>query len=181
MRVLRTWAETGAACAGLLPPKSKLTLVNSAQFRKRISSLYSGQRKRAKLRLLATVPRGVKITLANDEILPYTMQQFLEWLWERVGQDVFPCRYCRTLIDFNSLAIDHRIPLVLGGGLDLDNQDPICSRCNCIKGEMMPEDFEALMEFLIIRAPQMRKYVEGCLLLAPEGKRNKFYPHAAAR
>jgi 5-methylcytosine-specific restriction endonuclease McrA len=147
------------------------------QFRKRASKLYDNQRTREKQRLLSSVPKGIRITLSPDEILPYSRQELIDWLMEKVGLGAILCRYCHIPIDALSCVLDHVIPLTLGGPATLDNQQPICSRCNTLKGEMMPDEFEELALFLMNATPHLRSYVEECLLLGPQGKRAKFFPY----
>lgn len=149
--------------------------IDRKSFSQRAASIYSGQFSRVKRQLFKSVPKGVSITFARNEILPYTRQQFEAWLWASVGLNVVRCPYCQTFIDFRSLVIDHKVPLKLGGSLDLENQEPVCERCNQLKNELLPGDFQHLMTFLANGSPHLRSYVESCLLSAAEGKRVKFY------
>ncbi len=117
-------------------------------FRDRASIIYSGQRDREKKRLEKALPKGVTLKMLGEDILPYTRQEFYTWLWKRVGLQAILCPYCNAPIDILTLVVDHKTPLKLGGGIGLDNQEPICKDCNGAKGKLLPDQFTALIFLL---------------------------------
>ena len=152
-------------------------LFTRAAFNKRVQSIYSNQRGRARDFLRSRSIPAVFASIPSSSYLPYTSAQFTEWLWEKVGLEPFPCPYCRLLIDFTSMSVDHILPITRGGSWDLNNQEPICTRCNTLKGEMDRIEFLALVEFLARTGGFLRSYVESCLQLGPQGKRQKFFSY----
>lgn len=44
------------------------------------------------------------------------------------------CFYCRKHIGYSNLVMEHRIPIVKGGGTTIENVVPACSSCNSKKG-----------------------------------------------
>lgn len=123
-------------------------MITVEQFRERASVIYSGQRDRHKRKLLKGIPKGVTLDIDSDDILPYTRQEFSKWLWDQVGLQAVRCPYCGAIMDALSLVIDHRVPIKLGGSVDLANQEPICKDCNLAKGALTPEQFTALLAFV---------------------------------
>lgn len=54
------------------------------------------------------------------------------------------CYWCNQELDRDTpraIAIDHVIPLALGGKHSKENLVVACSRCNSVKGALMPDDF----------------------------------------
>ncbi len=57
------------------------------------------------------------------------------------------CAICGSPIDFESMTIDHKIPLSRGGTNDFANLQPTCSVCNLLKSALtMPELMEKITE-----------------------------------
>lgn len=89
--------------------------------------------------------------------IPFTYEELLEWIvnkFQRATKSqslecaTIQCRYCMTLIDCLTAAIDHAIPLRRGGSPGLDNLDPTCRDCNNYKGGLTPTEFIALRAWL---------------------------------
>lgn len=76
----------------------------------------------------------------------------LEWHEIRYDNPV-RCRYCGGMFGLKECAYDHRIPLSRGGGVDLDNLDLICAKCNAFKAEMLPLECDRLLLFLRNEVP----------------------------
>ena len=55
-----------------------------------------------------------------------------EWLWLKEFYD-FTCLACERKEPEIELTLDHVIPLKLGGKNSIDNAQPLCRSCNCIK------------------------------------------------
>jgi hypothetical protein len=51
------------------------------------------------------------------------------------------CVYCATLLEFDDATLDHVHPLAKGGAHDPGNVVLACSRCNRLKGDMLPQEF----------------------------------------
>jgi 5-methylcytosine-specific restriction endonuclease McrA len=68
----------------------------------------------------------------NDYITP----ELLEARWDYYGRNCYLCGATAT-------ATDHIKPLAKGGSQYPANLRPICKRCNCIKNDKWPYDFEA--------------------------------------
>jgi HNH endonuclease len=88
--------------------------------------------------------------------LPFTKEQFRAYLLTRLGDlwDGFVrCPYCTGFFAIEQVAIDHRVPLSRGGGVELDNLDIPCRACNARKGSMTPGEYRQLLEFLDTKIP----------------------------
>ena len=74
--------------------------------------------------LLAPAVSEIKRTSQKEPIPPE-----IRWaVWER---DNFTCQHCGVRRD---LSIDHRVPESRGGGIEMDNLQTLCSKCNSSKG-----------------------------------------------
>ena len=51
------------------------------------------------------------------------------------------CVYCATSLGYDSATLDHVHPLAHGGAHAIGNVVAACSRCNLMKGDMLPHDF----------------------------------------
>ena len=60
------------------------------------------------------------------------------------------CQICGRLITYNDFTIDHIIPLAKGGTNDMSNLQSSCVRCNRIKADVLPDDFNSLVEQIIL-------------------------------
>lgn len=65
------------------------------------------------------------------------------------------CPYCKLQIPWAELSIDHRVPQSRGGSNDPSNLVWTDLECNIIKGNLLEEEFLALMSFLEY-FPEMR-------------------------
>lgn len=58
------------------------------------------------------------------------------------------CYYCRRRLVLKKkrhceiVTVDHYVPLSKGGYDDFDNKVPACRKCNNLKADMMPDEFE---------------------------------------
>jgi hypothetical protein len=58
------------------------------------------------------------------------------------------CPYCTGFFTLAQTAIDHSVPLGRGGGVELENLDLPCKPCNARKGNLRPEEYLRLLQFL---------------------------------
>src|SRR5665213_627344 len=106
-------------------------MLTTDDFKTRSNTLYDTCRARWRRQLERGLPKGVKLDLEPDQILPFTRREFMKWLWEQTGLQAFQCCYCRAAIDAMTMQLDHKTPLRRGGGPELSNLNPkICERCN---------------------------------------------------
>jgi hypothetical protein len=100
-----------------------------SEFMKRTLSIYNGQKSRAEEK---------KVELS------FTLEQFRDWLRPFVDTK---CR-CGTKMTIKGLAVDHKIPIARGGNWGLDNLQVLCKSSNFRKGQLLPDEFEALEDFV---------------------------------
>jgi uncharacterized short protein YbdD (DUF466 family) len=113
----------------------------------------------------------------NLPALPFTKAQFRTLVLDALGDEyegAIQCRYCKKYCSLYETAADHAVPLSRGGGIDLSNLEFPCQECNRAKGEMLPEEFDMLLEFLehdipFARTSILKRLTEHSKLLA--GKR----------
>ena len=60
------------------------------------------------------------------------------------------CQICGRLITYDDFTIDHIIPLAKGGTNNMSNLQSSCVRCNSIKADVLPDDFNSLIEQIIL-------------------------------
>jgi len=126
--------------------------------------------------LQRSAPKGVKLAIAPDDVLPFTRKQFYSWLWKQTGLQAIGCPYCRTPIDIISLSLDHKTPLRRGGGPDLSNLQVICKRCNGVKSSFTAEEFQLLVNFMDSSGAHFRQRLEGLLISGSQGQMMQHYP-----
>lgn len=51
------------------------------------------------------------------------------------------CELCGARITYNSMTLDHVIPLAMGGADEVENLSCACLPCNQFKGSILPESF----------------------------------------
>jgi HNH endonuclease len=146
------------------------------QFRSRGKQLFDHCRERWRRKLEKELPKGVRLTLRHDEVLPFTRNELIAWLWKQFGLQAHPCPYCSAPIDILSMQLDHKTPLRRGGGPELDNLQCICKRCNQVKGELTHEEFSALLVFMETSGGFFRSRLEGALINGWQGGMMKFFP-----
>jgi hypothetical protein len=102
-----------------------------SEFMKRTLSIYNGQKSRAE-------EKGVE--------LPFTLDDFRAWL--KFPFENRNCR-CGQKLTVKNMAIDHKVPIARGGGWGLDNQQVLCKPCNFRKGQLLPDEFNALNTWVV--------------------------------
>lgn len=83
--------------------------------------------------------------------LPFTKEQFRGRVLVALGghwDGFVRCPYCTGFFTMEQIGIDHALPLGRGGGVELDNLEFPCKRCNARKGEMPPREYLKLLDFL---------------------------------
>jgi HNH endonuclease len=85
---------------------------------------YPREAKRVADQNMRALEHGAEATLT----VPEWLQTLNGWNWA--------CWCCRKPYE----AIDHYIPIALGGGTTAENCFPICRRCNSMKGASHPDD-----------------------------------------
>ena len=87
--------------------------------------------------------RAKKYGLNLDDVP--TRSEIQEWL---EAQDPIRCYLSGSFISAEVMEIDHKIPLVRGGGLSLDNCGITSRWYNNTKGQMTEEEFKQLLKVI---------------------------------
>lgn len=145
-------------------------------FNLRGTKLFSNLRDKWKARLQKTAPKGVILDLMPDQILPFTRNDFLSWLWKQIGLQAISCPYCRAPIDVLSMQLDHKTPLKRGGSPHLDNLHCACGRCNKAKGEFSHDEYLLIVAFMEGPGVTFRQRLEGVLINGNMGNMMKNFP-----
>ncbi len=74
-----------------------------------------------------------------------TLEETRELIFECYGKK---CRYCNKILNINTLAFDHIIPVSKGGPTTKENIQIICKTSNTMKGSLIEEDFQLLLDWL---------------------------------
>lgn len=59
-----------------------------------------------------------------------------------------PCRYCKEIMHWRKIALDHKRPVDRGGSNAISNVQPICRRCNRAKHTLSHKKYKRLLKFL---------------------------------
>ena len=156
-------------------------MIDAAQYRQKVATLYNSDRERWRRKLQAGMPKGVKLALSASEVLPYTQAEFMKWLWTQIQFQAIPCPFCRVPIDVLSMQLDHKTPLRRGGSMAFENRECICKRCNQVKGELTREEFVLLVQFMEGPGAHFRQRLEGTLISGGIGKMMKHFPRGKAK
>lgn len=148
-------------------------MLSTDDFKKVASTFYSNSIARWRVVLQRSLPKNVKLNIPAHQVLPYTRQEFLEWLWSQIQLNAIPCLYCRAPIDVISMQLDHKTPFRRGGGPELSNLQIICARCNRAKGSFTYEEYLVLVAFMDGPGAWFRDRLEGVLIM---GHSNLKYP-----
>lgn len=71
------------------------------------------------------------------------------------------CQLCGRKIPFDSMTLDHVIPLSKGGKDTMENIQPTCSVCNRIKTDILPMEFmEKITEIFLYQTQKRIKNLE---------------------
>jgi 5-methylcytosine-specific restriction endonuclease McrA len=155
-------------------------MFTSDDVRKRCRTVYDSAVTRHRKKLLRQFSRknkGAQIEIPSNQVLPYSFQDFFDWVWRKYGTRVVQCPWCSASIDFRTMQFDHIEPLSRGGSLNLDNLAGVCEECNALKGEQGPEEFRALINFFSTISNYQRKYLEQRIRAGAAGNRMRFFPH----
>jgi hypothetical protein len=112
-------------------------------------NIYSGMKRRTEEKRFKSGRNEGRIRKHGIE-LPFKAADLERWLLARreSADKPFQCHYCTAWITLMVCAIDHKVPTGKGGSAGFENLDDICSECNELKGEMVPESFVLLQAFL---------------------------------
>ncbi len=117
--------------------------------------------------------------------LPFTLLELRQWLIAKAGaypaaidadKLIWGCAYCKRLLPFDNVEIDHIEPVKRGGNLGLGNLAIACKVCNQEKGELTAKEYDALIRGLETFPQAARNYIRKCLRTAAMGARIRFHP-----
>jgi 5-methylcytosine-specific restriction endonuclease McrA len=74
-----------------------------------------------------------------------TVEQLRQMLLAKYGT---PCKYCNRVLVVKNFTFDHIVPLSKGGASNIENLQVICKTCNHMKGSLIIEHFELLLDWL---------------------------------
>lgn len=151
-------------------------MLDTEQFKARANQLFESCRERWRKKLERELPKGVKLSIAPEDVLPFTRFEFHKWLWSQVGLQAVSCNYCRGPIDVLSLQLDHKTPLRRGGGTELSNLQCLCADCNRAKGAFTHDEFARLVHFMEGQGASFRDRLMGVLKMGGLGTQMKFFP-----
>jgi len=107
-----------------------------------------------KLRSLRTSLR--KRSLDGDIEFNITMPELTEKLLNAYGKK---CKYCSTILKYNTMVMDHIVPIKKGGPSISSNLHFICKRCNTIKGPLDETDFIILLKVVDTLSDELKAYI----------------------
>lgn len=147
------------------------TTTASKEFNRVTSKMLSHMRER----FAAKIRDGRVVRPARP--IPFDLSDLRAWMRSReTAADVWRCKYCQKHLVIGEVEPDHNVPVKRGGGLGLDNLDPVCKLCNQTKGELTGEEYDALIEGLHSFPQAAEIYVLKCLRTAAMGARVRFFP-----
>jgi 5-methylcytosine-specific restriction endonuclease McrA len=88
-----------------------------------------------------TLPRAPRVTRRAKQVRPGHQKRAIKRAAMRdCGRR---CVYCAARLDFDFATLDHVHPLARGGAHVAGNVVSACSRCNRLKGDLLPTEFFA--------------------------------------
>lgn len=86
--------------------------------------------------------------------LPYTLNQYRDWVREQLGGEggATRCFYCDAFVNIETMQTEHYVPLAQNGCLQFTNLRVSCEFCNQQKGILRPLAFAALLRLANDRA-----------------------------
>ena len=151
-------------------------MLTTKDFEKRANALFESCRDRWRKKLNKGLPKGVQINIAPEDVLPFSRREFQEWLWSAAGLQAFLCPYCRAAIDVLSCQLDHKTPLIRGGGPELDNLQLLCKGCNGTKGNFTHEEYALIVVFMEGPGASFRQRLEGVMRNGSMATMMRFFP-----
>jgi hypothetical protein len=153
-------------------------MIDFKMYQKRVAQIYNHDRERWRKVLSKGMPKGVLLDIAPADVLPYTQAQFGQWLWTQIQLGAILCPFCGAPIDILNMELDHKTPLRRGGGMEFENRECICRRCNQVKGELCREEFILLVVFMQTDGAHFRTRLEGVLINGGVGRMMRHFPKA---
>lgn len=149
-------------------------MIDQDVFDKQVVDRYNWMKGRFREKKWKSGKRAGMVKVPRRE-LPFGRDEFARFLWKHVGLNAFLCPYCRAPIDILSMTLDHKMPVKLGGSLDLDNLEPICADCNNLKGALTVEEFIELRRWLSVVSPNMQAELAKRLKAGAMGMRMRHF------
>lgn len=151
-------------------------MLSTKDFETRANALFESCRGRWKAKLSKGLPHGVKLVIDPNDVLPFTRRKFQSWLWKQAGLQVILCPYCRAPIDVLSCQLDHKTPLIRGGGPELENLQLLCKGCNGSKGNFTHEEYSLIVQFMEGPGASFRQRLEGVMRNGGMATMMRFFP-----
>jgi hypothetical protein len=79
------------------------------------------------------------------------------------NRDKKQCYFCKNPLKINALTFDHYLPRSKNGTMDVFNLVICCKRCNKLKGNRIPDNYEDTILELFLKAVNDNK-IRGCNL-----------------
>jgi 5-methylcytosine-specific restriction endonuclease McrA len=67
------------------------------------------------------------------------------------------CKYCDKILNINTFVFDHIIPISKNGSSNIDNIQLICKSSNGMKGSLLEDNFQLLLEWLDTVPEELKK------------------------
>lgn len=115
-------------------------MIEPRQVRERASKLFYDIKRRSAPKFWKKGRHAGKVR-SHGMPVPYTSDEFANWLLQAYGCNCFLCPYCNAPIDVLTMTLDHVIALEAGGGNEFENLAGCCSDCNVIKGKLSGEQY----------------------------------------
>ena len=74
---------------------------------------------------------------------------------QRIEDAYWACTYCRRLIQYTNLSLDHTMPLQFGGGSQYLNMQLCCDECNQIK-DTLPDGCMRVLRAFVDSIPDVK-------------------------
>lgn len=150
--------------------------------------LFPNQRKTDFLGMTRQQYDNMKKRIAKKKLPPlnFTLDDYRAHVLRAFGgaeDGAIQCRYCRAWFSLSETAVDHAMPLGRGGSSGLDNLEFPCRADNDGKGQLTPEEYDKLLNFLLFEIPLGRSDVLSRLrranALAAGAVRSRMFMNAA--
>lgn len=93
-------------------------------------------------------------------------------------RDKYTCQWCGIHIGFSNCTLDHVMPKAMGGEHKITNVVACCQKCNNLKGDKLPSEFEKLTGLKLLNKPRQlsnEEKIECFWKLAKKKERKLWY------
>lgn len=132
------------------------------EWEERFLERIEGIHKRNKAKVIAKILKRIDTTRSGlatrskkyGVACEVTVEQLRQLVFDAYGQK---CKYCNKILTINTFVVDHIVPISKQGSSNIDNLQIICKTSNSMKGSLLEEQFQVLLDWLETIPEELKK------------------------